>query len=88
MHVWWAQGIAEDDSHIKVNRRAFVLNCFVLDAIKSTGCKVLAMITDNIHIKQAFFKLFHTVGKKPWKNSEEVFILFDYDHILKSAQKK
>ena len=58
----------------------------IVDIINSSNGQVVAIITDNNRTNQAFFKLFQTVENKPWLTENNIFLLFDYVHLIKSIR--
>ena len=58
-----------------------------VDAIKSSGGAVLALICDNNRTNQSLFrKIIPTVENKPWFSKDNSFLLFDYVHLIKSIR--
>ena len=58
----------------------------IIDIINSSNGQVVTVITDNNRTNQAFFKLFETVENKPWLTESNIFLLFDYVHLMKSIR--
>ena len=58
----------------------------IIYIVNSSNGKVVAIITDNNWTNQAFFKLFETVESKPWLTENNIFLLFDYVHLIKSIR--
>lgn len=56
----------------------------LIDQIKHSGGKLVAIICDNNRVNQAFFKKFPC--SSPWKTENNVFLLFDFVHIIKSIR--
>ena len=58
----------------------------IINLITNSSSDVVCVIADNNSTNQAFFKHFYTVDKKPWKAKEELYLLFDYVHLIKSIR--
>ena len=58
----------------------------LLSGIKSAGGNTVAIICDGNRVNQSFFKMFSTKPEKPWKTSDDIFLLFDYVHLVKSVR--
>ena len=59
------------------------INDLIASIISSSG-SVVALICDDNRTNQAFFKRFTTVDNKPWRTMDNLFLLFDYVHLVKS----
>ena len=57
-----------------------------LEAIISAGGTVQAMICDNNRTNQSLFNKIKTVDGKPWRTPNDMFLLFDYVHIMKNIR--
>ena len=57
-----------------------------IDCIEQAGGRVKAVICDGNRNNQALFKLFGADSQTPWKTRSDVFLLFDYVHILKNIR--
>ena len=59
----------------------------IIDQLKQCGAKIVAVICDGNQVNKSFFKHFETVAGKPWLTKEKnMFLLFDYVHVLKCIQ--
>ena len=60
----------------------------VIRMIQCALGKVIAIICDNNHVNQGFYKLFETVPGKPWRVTGEtpIFLLYDYVHLWKNVR--
>ena len=47
------------------------------------NAEILAVVTDGNRVNQKFFKMFKTVNGKPWLCENNMFLLYDYVHIIK-----
>ena len=56
----------------------------LISSITSSNGSVIALICDGNRTNQSFFKRFTTVDNKPWRASNNLFLLFDYVHISKN----
>jgi hypothetical protein len=56
----------------------------LLGSLKTAGADVTAIICDGNKVNQSFFKKFDTI--KPWRTSNNIFLLFDFVHILKNVR--
>ena len=56
----------------------------ILNGIKFVDGKCVAIICDNNRVNQSFFKKFEL--QKPYLTTDNLFILFDYVHIMKSIR--
>ena len=56
----------------------------ILRLIKQAGGNAKAIICDNNRVNQSFFRLFQ--GDVPWKTKDEIFLLFDFVHLIKSIR--
>ena len=54
--------------------------------IAASGGTVTAFVCDDNRTNQAFYKKFKTVPGKPWRTTENQFLLFDYVHLAKSIR--
>ena len=52
--------------------------------IKNAGGNMIAIVCDDNRVNQAFFKQFNCVS--PWRTHEDIFLLFDYVHLMKSVR--
>jgi hypothetical protein len=57
-----------------------------IDYIEQAGGQVNAVICDGNRINQALFKLFAADPQTPWKTQSDIFLLYDYVHILKNIR--
>ena len=57
----------------------------IINLTKEVHGEVIAVICDN-RINQAFFKKFQTVPGKPWLTTDNMFLLYDYVHLLKNIR--
>ena len=56
----------------------------IIDQLEQCGAKIVAVICDGNQVNKSFFKRFETVAGKPWLTKEKnMFLLFDYVHLLK-----
>ena len=56
----------------------------IIDQLEQCGAKIFAVICDGNRVNKFFFKHFETVAGKPWLTKEKnMFLLFDYAHLLK-----
>ena len=46
----------------------------------------VAIVCDGNRVNQAFFKLFTTVSNEPWRTTNDIFLLFDFVHLLKCVR--
>ena len=53
-------------------------------AITESNGNVLALICDNNRTNQALFRKIPTIPKKPWRTPNDLFLLYDYVHIMKN----
>ena len=58
----------------------------IMEAIVSAGGTAKAMICDNNRTNQSLFNKIKTVEGKPWRTSNNMFLLFDYVHIMKNIR--
>ena len=56
----------------------------LIDKIKDAGGKVVSIICDNNRVNQAFYKKFSCTY--PWRTDNDIFLLFDFVHIVKSIR--
>lgn len=56
----------------------------LLTHIKNAGGSTICIICDNNRINQAFFKMFPLTS--PWRTEDNMFLLFDFVHILKNIR--
>ena len=56
----------------------------ILNGIRNSGGTVIAILCDNNRVNQNFFKRFDCVT--PWRTRDNIFLLFDYVHLLKSIR--
>ena len=56
----------------------------ILNGIKFVDGKCVAVICDNNRVNQSFFKKFEL--QKPYLTTDNLFLLFDYVHIMKSIR--
>ena len=56
----------------------------LLRQIRHAGGEIIAIICDNNRVNQAFFKMFDLVS--PWQTRDNIFLLFDFVHIVKSIR--
>jgi len=56
----------------------------ILKLISQAGGIVKAIICDNNRVNQSFFKMFN--GNVPWQSKDNVFLLFDFVHLIKSVR--
>ena len=56
----------------------------LIKQIKDNGGNLVAIICDNNRVNQAFFKRFSCTS--PWRTEDNIFLLFDFVHILKSIR--
>ena len=61
------------------------INDLIASIISSSG-SVVALICDDNRTNQAFFKRFTTVDNKPWRTMDNLFLQFDYVHLVKSIR--
>lgn len=54
--------------------------------IKEAGGNLIAVICDGNRTNQSFFKMFETLPGSPWRTKDDIFLLFDYVHLLKSVR--
>ena len=58
----------------------------ILSLLQNAGGIVVAIICDGNRINQSFFKLFNVKPNSPWRTKDDIFLLFDYVHLLKSIR--
>ena len=56
----------------------------LMDQIKDSGGDLVAIICNNNRVNQAFLKKISCIS--PWKTEDNVFLLFDFVHIVKSIR--
>ena len=56
----------------------------LLAHIKNAGGSTICIICDNNRVNQAFFKMFPLIS--PWKTNDNMFLLYDFIHILKNIR--
>ena len=56
------------------------------EAIQSSNGKVKVIICDDNRTNQKFFKTYNTLPNKPWLTNDDMFLLFDFVHLLKSIR--
>ena len=54
----------------------------LLNNLKESGANVVAIICDGNRVNQALFKKFDST--RPWHTQNNLFLLFDYVHLLKN----
>ena len=54
--------------------------------VNAAGTKVKAIICDGNRVNQAYFKLHNTIPGKPWLTVNDIYLLFDYVHLLKNIR--
>ena len=54
--------------------------------VASIGGTVLALICDNNRTNQSLFNKIPTVKDKPWRTPNNMFLLYDYVHIIKNIR--
>ena len=54
---------------------------FILEMLKKSSANPIAIVCDSNRVNQSLFKQFETI--KPWSTCEDLFLSFDYVHILK-----
>ena len=64
----------------------FEQTCLLITAIQKSAGRVIAIICDGNRLNQAFFKLFDTSSETPWQTKDDIFLLYDYVHLLKSVR--
>ena len=57
-----------------------------IDLIKSSNSKIISIICDGNRINQSFFKKFETQPERPWLTVDNMFLLFDFVHLIKSIR--
>ena len=55
----------------------------ILNEIHQAGAVVVAIVCDGNQLNKNFFKKFETVPGKPWLTNNNIFLLFDFVHLLK-----
>ena len=58
----------------------------IINGVKNIGGEIIAIICDGNRVNQAFFKRFDTLSDKPWRTKDNIFLLFDYVHLLKNIR--
>ena len=56
----------------------------ILEMLKKSLANPMAIVCDGNRVNQSLFKQFETI--KPWRTCEDLFLLFDYVHILKNIR--
>jgi hypothetical protein len=56
----------------------------IMEAITEAGGTVRALICNNNRTNQALFRKIPTIANKPWRTAQDVFLLYDYVHIIKN----
>ena len=56
----------------------------LLSNLKQAGANVKAVVCDGNRVNQLFFKKFYTVN--PWRTKDDLFLLYDYVHLLKNIR--
>ena len=54
----------------------------IIECVKDAGGSIFCIISDNNRVNQAFFVRFDRV--KPWLTKQDIYLLFDFVHIIKS----
>ncbi|XP_065644326.1 uncharacterized protein LOC136075356 [Hydra vulgaris] len=62
----------------------FEQTTLILDAIKNNGGNVVAIVCDGNRVNQKFYNFFEK--KEAWCTKDNIFLLFDYVHLLKSIR--
>ena len=57
----------------------------IMNSIESCG-KVVVVICDDNRVNQAVFQKFETRPNKPWLTVDNIFLLFDYVHLMKNVR--
>ena len=55
----------------------------LISVLQGAGANLVGIICDGNRVNQAFFKMFDTSPDSPWKTKDDVFLLFDFVHLLK-----
>ena len=58
----------------------------LIDAVKKAGGKVVVVVGDGNRVNKKFFKKFDTIDDEPWRTKDDMFLLFDYVHLLKAVR--
>ena len=58
----------------------------ILELTKWAGVTVKAIICDGNCVNQAFFKKLNTNTSSPWQTKDNVFLLYDFVHLLKNIR--
>ena len=56
----------------------------LLEGIRCSDATTLAILCDNNKVNQSFFNKFELVS--PWCTTGNIFLLFDYIHLIKSLR--
>ena len=56
----------------------------ILNAIKTAGGNVVAIISDGSRVNQNFLKMFYTIV--PWRTKDDIFLLFVFVHLFKGIR--
>lgn len=54
--------------------------------IKDAGGVVTSIVCDNNKVNQCFFGMFQHEESSPWRTADNIFLLYDYVHLLKSVR--
>ena len=55
----------------------------LISVLQGAGANLVGIICDGNRVNQAFFKMFDTSPDSPWKTKDDIFLLFDFVHLLK-----
>ena len=55
----------------------------IISQLQQCEVSVIAIICDGNQVNRTFFKQFDTDPKKPWLSNQNMFLLFDYVHLIK-----
>ena len=69
-----------------VDRFLFQYTQQFLFTIKDCKAQVVATICDGNRVNQAFFRMFDTQTDCPWRTKSNIFLLYDYVHLLESVK--
>ena len=58
----------------------------IIEGVKSCNDELLSMICDGNRVTQSFFKKFDTFEDKSWPTKQNLYLLFDYVHLLKNIR--
>ena len=56
----------------------------MLNLIRSCNGITVGILCDNNRVNQSFFKKFNLIS--PWRTTENIFLLYDYVHLIKSIR--